>query len=135
MHLKFIAFILFLTSLSACQLISPIFVEYNGVRRDVAEWINKQSLLNMQQKRSLAQLSKAQQKLVNIDHLSSDLKLSIAKENSIAIHCAHLHVSDKKIAQLQNQVFANPNEQNRILKKYDQKFPKFRLDPKKIQCE
>lgn len=135
MHLKFIATILILVSLNACQLISPIFVEYNGVRRDVAKWINQQSVLSMQQKRSLAQLSKAQQKLVNIDGISNDSKLNIAKENSIAMYCAQLNLTQSKITQLQNRVFASPTEQNRILEKYDQEFPKFKLDPNTIQCE
>ena len=49
-------------SLSACQLISLLMVDYNGVRRDVAHWINNHQLMSMQQKRSLVQLSKAQQK-------------------------------------------------------------------------
>ena len=53
--------------LTACQVVSPIFVDYNGVRMDVAKWINNHQLLTMQQKRSLAQLSKAQQKLGSVD--------------------------------------------------------------------
>lgn len=135
MHLKTLALPFVFISLSACQLISPIFVEYNGVRRDVAQWINQQTFLSMQQKRSLAQLSKAQQKLVHIDRISSDSKLSIAKENSIAMHCAQLHLKPTQIEALQSQIFANPTERNRILERYDQEFPKLRLDPNLIQCE
>lgn len=135
MHLKTLALPFVFIALSACQLISPIFVEYNGVRRDVADWINQQNLLSMQQKRSLVQLSKAQQKLVNIDRISNESKLSIAKENSIAMHCAQLHLEQSQIEALRSQIFANPTEQNRILEKYDQEFPKLRLDPNMIECE
>ena len=28
---------------TSCQVISPLFVNYNGVRMDVARWINNQS--------------------------------------------------------------------------------------------
>ena len=65
----------------SCQVISPIFVDYNGVRMDVARWINNQQLLTMQQKRSLVQLSKAQQKLYRIEHIPEDQKLAIATQN------------------------------------------------------
>lgn len=50
-------------AITACQVISPIFVNYNGVRRDVAQWINHQQFMSMQQKRTLAQLSRAQQQI------------------------------------------------------------------------
>ena len=121
------------TTLTACQLISPIFVDYNGVRRDVAEWINQQPMLSMQQKRSLAQLSKAQQKLVHIDQIPENKKFEIAKENSIAMHCAYAHVSDKKITALQKQIFGD--EQSKILNLYNQQFPKIKLDTQSIHCE
>lgn len=57
---KILILLIGLSSLGACQIISPIFVDYNGVRRDVAQWINEQQLMSMQQKRSLAQLSRAE---------------------------------------------------------------------------
>ena len=56
--IKIFILLIGLSSLSACQIISPIFIDYNGVRRDVAQWINQQQLMSMQQKRSLAQLSR-----------------------------------------------------------------------------
>ena len=134
MRIKYLLITTLIPLLGACQVISPIFVDYNGVRMDVAKWINNHQLLSMQQKRSMAQLSKAQQKLVRIDTISNDKKLSISKENSIALHCAHLHLSAKQIDQLQNQIF-DTEEKERILKKYDQEFPKIKLDSSTIQCE
>ena len=134
MRIKYLLITTLIPLLGACQVISPIFVDYNGVRMDVAKWINNHQLLSMQQKRSMAQLSKAQQKLVRIDSISNDQKLSISKENSIALHCAHLHLSAKQIDQLQNQIF-DTEEKERILKKYDQEFPKIKLDSSTIQCE
>ena len=134
MRIQYLLITTLIPLLGACQVISPIFVDYNGVRMDVAKWINNHQLLSMQQKRSMAQLSKAQQKLVRIDSISNDQKLSISKENSIALHCAHLHLSAKQIDQLQNQIF-DTEEKETILKKYDQEFPKIKLDSSTIQCE
>ena len=120
--------------LTACQVVSPIFVDYNGVRMDVAKWINNHQLLTMQQKRSLAQLSKAQQKLVNIEKIKPDQKLAIAKENTIALHCANLHVSQRKIEQLQDHIF-EADRKAVILKQMDEQFPKVKIDVNSIQCE
>ncbi|SDC30349.1 hypothetical protein SAMN05421732_1057 [Acinetobacter kookii] len=119
---------------SSCQLISPIFVDYNGVRMDVARWINNQQLLSMQQKRSLAQLSKAQQKLYRIEQIPQDQKLAIATQNQIALYCARLHLTENKISQLQNIIFGE-NEKVAILQKYAEEFPKVKLDASAIQCE
>ncbi|KYQ70539.1 hypothetical protein AZH43_04160 [Acinetobacter pragensis] len=131
--MKKIIMISLLLSLSGCQLVSPIFVDYNGVRMDVAKWINSQTLLSMQQKRSLVQLSKAQQQLHNYSAKDDSARFSIAKQNQIALHCAHLYVSDKKIAQLQQQIFGD--EKALILERYHQLAPAFKLDEKSIQCE
>ena len=123
-----------LTTLTACQLVSPIFVEYNGVRMDVAKWINQQTLMTMQQKRTLAQLSRAQQKLVKIDQITEHDKVAISTQNAIALYCANQHLSPKKIAQLQDQIF-NSADKKRILEKFDQEFPKVKLDTSKIECD
>ena len=120
-------------SLSGCQLISPIFVDYNGVRMDVAKWINSKTLLNMQQKRSLVQLSKAQQEINGFSKLSDSERLAVAKENAIAMHCANLHLSQKKIQQLQLQIFGE--DKQHILKEYQQLAPMIKLDEKSIQCD
>ena len=134
MNSKILCLGIFIPVLTACQLISPIFVDYNGVRRDVAEWINQQTFLSMQQKRSLAQLSKAQQKLVRIEMIKESDKLTVAKENAIALHCAHLHASEQKIQQLQDQIFEAERKAT-ILKIFDEQFPKVKLDSTSIQCE
>ena len=123
-----------LTTLTACQLVSPIFVEYNGVRMDVAKWINQQPLMTMQQKRTLAQLSRAQQKLVKIDQITEHDKVAISTQNAIALYCANQHLSPRKIAQLQDQIF-NSADKKRILEKFDQEFPKVKLDTSKIECD
>ena len=77
----YLAFSFVLIALTGCQMVSPIFVNYNGVRRDVATWINQQTFLSMQQKRSLAQISKAQQKVYRLDLNNHDAVFSEAKEN------------------------------------------------------
>ena len=134
MNAKLLFVALILLSLSACQLISPIFVNYNGVRMDVAKWINNQSLLSMQQKRSLAQLSKAQQKLARINETPENQKLEISKDNTIAMICARRHLTEHKIIQLQNQVFGKDERVN-ILEQYEQQFPQVKLDAQSIICE
>ncbi|AYO55152.1 hypothetical protein [Acinetobacter wuhouensis] len=133
MKIKSLVLILSSTLLTACQTISPIFVDYNGVRMDVAKWINQHQLLNMQQKRSMVQLSKAQQQLQRIDNIPETQKLAIAKDNSIAMHCAQQHLTESQISQLQQQIFGD--DKQRILDIYDQKFPKLKLDVNAIQCE
>ena len=118
--------------ITACQMINPIFVDYNGVRMDVAKWINQQPLLTMQQKRSLAQLSKAQQRFYQLEQADEAQKFEINKQNAIALHCAHLHVSESKIEKLQQQIFS---EESAHYLQMAQQLPKLKLDEKQIQCE
>lgn len=122
-----------LSSLSACQIISPIFVDYNGVRRDVAQWINQQQLMSMQQKRSLAQLSRAQQKIGRYPEYDQSQRLAVTRENQIALHCARLHVTEHKIQQLQQKIYAG--ETQTILNRYEQLSPQIKLDPTSIRCD
>ncbi len=121
------------SSLSACQIISPIFVDYNGVRRDVAQWINQQQLMSMQQKRSLAQLSRAQQKIGRYPEYDQSQRLAVTRENQIALHCARLHVTEHKIQQLQQKIYAG--ETQTILNRYEQLSPQIKLDPTSIRCD
>lgn len=130
-----IIFILILSlSAIACQTIGPIFVDYNGVRRDVAIWINQHTFLSMQQKRSLVQLSKAQQKLVQIDKITEADKFNIVKQNQIALQCAQRQVKPHKIVELQDKIF-DPIHREKILQIYQAQFPKIKLDANQIICE
>lgn len=131
--MKSILLVLSMLSLSACQIISPLFVNYNGVRRDVAQWINHQHLFSMQQKRSLVQLSKAQQQLYRFDQYDAAKRLEITSQNQIAMYCAQQHVSARKIQQLQNHLYGA--ETQFILQRFEQLAPQIRLDPTQIQCE
>ena len=119
---------------SGCQVLSPLFVDYNGVRMDVAKWINNHQLLSMQQKRSLVQLSKAQQKLYQIENKQEQQRIQIIKENIIAIHCAQLHLTKHKIKQLQNQIF-NHDQKQQILDMYNQQRQNIKIDLNSVQCE
>lgn len=89
----------------------------------------------MQQKRSLSQLSHAQQRLVRIDNISNEQKLEISQQNSIALHCAQQVSTINKIKQLQLKVFSDELEKKRVLEKYDQEFPKVKIDISKIHCD
>ena len=131
--IKIFILLIGLSSLSACQIISPIFVDYNGVRRDVAQWINQQQLMSMQQKRSLAQLSRAQQKIGRYPDYDQTHRLAVTRENQIALHCARLHVTEHKIRQLQQKIYAG--ETQTILNRYEQLSPQIKLDPTSIRCD
>lgn len=119
--------------LGACQAIGPVFVDYHGVRRDVATWINQQSLLSMQQKRSLAQLARAEQPLLRATPMAEADKLAVAKQRQIAIHCAQTHVAAPKIEQLQQQVFGEAQAQT--MQRYQTEFPTVKLAASSIQCD
>ena len=109
-------------------------MDYNGVRRDVAEWINGQNLLSMQQKRSLAQLSRAEQPLLHADKAEDPAtRLALAKSHQEAMHCAYLVLPAEKIDQLQEQVWGA--DKARVLAYYQQHFPKLKLDANSIQCD
>ena len=131
--IKILILLISLSSLSACQIISPIFVDYNGVRRDVAQWINQQQLMSMQQKRSLAQLSRAQQKIERYPEYDQTQRLAVTRENQIALHCARLHVTEHKIQQLQQKIYAG--ETQTILNRYEQLSPQIKLDLTSIRCD
>ena len=131
--IKILILLISLSSLSACQIISPIFVDYNGVRRDVAQWINQQQLMSMQQKRSLAQLSRAQQKIERYPEYDQTQRLAVTRENQIALHCVRLHVTEHKIRQLQQKIYAG--ETQTILNRYEQLSPQIKLDPTSIRCD
>ena len=131
--IKIFILLIGISSLSACQIISPIFVDYNGVRRDVAQWINQQQLMSMQQKRSLAQLSRAQQKIGRYPEYDQSQRLAVTRENQIALHCARLHVTEHKIQQLQQKIYAG--ETQTILNRYEQLSPQIKLDSTSIRCD
>lgn len=131
--IKIFILLIGLSSLSACQIISPIFIDYNGVRRDVAQWINQQQLMSMQQKRSLAQLSRAQQKIGRYPEYDQSQRLAVTRENQIALHCARLHVTEHKIRQLQQKIYAG--ETQTILNRYEQLSPQIKLDSTSIRCD
>ena len=131
--IKIFILLIGISSLSACQIISPIFVDYNGVRRDVAQWINQQQLMSMQQKRSLAQLSRAQQKIEPYPEYEQSQRLAVTRENQIALHCVRLHVTEHKIRQLQQKIYAG--ETQTILNRYEQLSPQIKLDPTSIRCD
>ena len=52
--------------LGACSLISPLVVDYNGVRRDVATAINQNTLLSISSRHVLVAYAKEQQKILSM---------------------------------------------------------------------
>lgn len=108
---------------TGCQVITPVFVDYQGVRMDVAKWINGHQLMSMQQKRSLVQLAKAQQPVYAFAQKSPEQQIQILEANQIAMHCARQHLSSMQIEQLQDQIFgpAEKAQASRILALESQK--------------
>jgi hypothetical protein len=119
-------------SLSACQVISPIFVNYNGVRMDVASWINKHPLMSMQQKRSLVELSKAQQRLNRFHEYDAATRFDVTLQNQKAMYCAQQSVSNSKIKSLQEKIYGESLDQ--IMTQYQQLRPQIKLDVQQINC-
>ena len=120
-------------TLTGCQIISPIFVDYNGVRRDVATWINKQPLLSMQQKRSMAQLSRAQQPIIHLDFNNQQKLVSVARANEVAMYCANQHLSARQIQRLQKQIF--PEDTLHKLSLLEQQALLITLTEQEKQCD
>jgi hypothetical protein len=81
MHLKFIAISLIPRMGVSYQLVSPIFVDYNGVCMDVV--IDQQSTAfdHVAKAQPPAQRIQAQQKLYRIEHIAEDQKLAVATQN------------------------------------------------------
>lgn len=133
-QLKLLLIALSLAILTACQVISPVFVDYNGVRMDVAKWINGHQLLSMQQKRSMVQLAKAQQALYRFEQQTVAQQEQIIVDNQVALHCAEPYLSAKQIAQLQDQIF-EPQEKAQALHTLQIESAKVKVDLSQARCE
>ena len=131
-HFKGLLILPFICCLSACQLASPIFVNYNGVRMDVASWINKQPLMSMKQKRSLAELSKAQQRLLRFHEYDAATRLEVTMQNEQAMYCAQQSVSDSKIKSLQEKIYSEKLDE--VMLQYQQLKPQIKLNVQQIIC-
>ncbi len=88
-------FILSTIALSNCQLISPMITDYNGVRRDVATYINSNLLFSLKDREILVNYTKGQQKILTADRLGPTAQQNLALERAEGRYCASQHISLK----------------------------------------
>ncbi|MFC6052463.1 hypothetical protein ACFPT0_06310 [Acinetobacter portensis] len=120
-------------SLTACSIISPLVVNYNGVRRDVATAINQNSLLTISSRQVLVAYAKEQQKILSSQYQSNDQQQLLAKERAIGTYCSQQKVSTKKLNWVDSKIFALPEQQEKL--KYNQALQSnINLDTTQIDC-
>ena len=98
-------------SLGACQVVGPILVDYNGVRRDVAQYINSKMSYGFADKRVLVAYANGQQKILTADRLSPEAQQQLAYERAVGRYCASQHISLKKLNQVDAKIFSYPDQQ------------------------
>ena len=98
-------------SLGACQVVGPILVDYNGVRRDVAQYINSKMSYSFADKHVLVAYAKGQQKILTADRLSPEAQQQLAYERAVGRYCASQHISLKKLNQVDAKIFSYPDQQ------------------------
>ena len=103
--------ILSTVALSSCQLISPMITNYNGVRRDVAAYINSNLLFSLKDREILVNYAKGQQQILTADRLSPTAQQNLALERAEGRYCASQHISLKKLNLVDHQIFALPEHQ------------------------
>jgi hypothetical protein len=120
--------------LTACQAISPIFVDYHGVRRDVAQWINHKNLLSMQQKRDLVAIAQVEQTLNRIKRSSTiEERQTFAAEYHTAYVCHASQLNPKHVKALQLQIY-EPSQLTDLHRFYENNLRQLEPKPSDIQC-
>ena len=100
--------------LGACSLISPLVVDYNGVRRDVATAINQNTLLSISSRHVLVAYAKEQQKILSSQYQSEDQQNRLAQDRAIGTYCALQKVSAKKLNWVDSKIFVLPEQQEKL---------------------
>ena len=88
-----------------------MITNYNGVRRDVAAYINSNQLFSLKDWEILVNYAKGQQKILTADHLSPIAQQNLALERAVGRYCASEHISLKKLNLVDHQIFALPEHQ------------------------
>ena len=111
MILKSIILSSLVVGLSSCALVSPIFVDYNGVRRDVAQFINSKMSYSIADRHVLVAYAKGQQKILTVHQLNAAAQQQLAYERAVGRYCASQHISLKKLNQVDAKIFAHSDQQ------------------------
>ncbi|AWL28269.1 hypothetical protein DJ533_06640 [Acinetobacter defluvii] len=103
-----------LLSLSACQLISPLVIDYNGVRLDVATYINNSMFFSIADRKVLVEYAKQQQKVLNFDKLTAEQQKQLAYDRAVGRYCAAQRISMKKLNLVDSQIFSLSEHQKNL---------------------
>ncbi len=134
MQLKIWISSLLVATLSGCQLVAPLMVDYNGVRRDVAEFINGHLWFTIPQKRILVEYAKGQQKILTADRLSPEAQQALAQERYEGRYCAAQKIAVSKLDQVDEKIFVYADQQQRW-QQIQQLQQTLKLDVQQLNCE
>ncbi|WP_252726006.1 hypothetical protein [Acinetobacter indicus] len=134
MQLKIWISSLLVATLSGCQLVAPLIVDYNGVRRDVAEFINGHLWFTIPQKRILVEYAKGQQKILTADRLSPEAQQALAQERYEGRYCAAQKIAVSKLDQVDEKIFVYADQQQRW-QQIQQLQQTLKLDVQQLNCE
>ncbi|WP_298144242.1 hypothetical protein [uncultured Acinetobacter sp.] len=105
---------LILMALPACQLISPIVTDYNGVRMDVAHYINHSWRFSLKERDTLVAYAKQQQKITAWQRLNPTEQHNLAQQRLMGRYCATQKMSPKKLDLVDAQIFADVGAQRNL---------------------
>ncbi|WP_122901639.1 hypothetical protein [Acinetobacter sp. B51(2017)] len=120
--------------LTGCQLISPILTNYNGVRMDVASYINHAWRFSLKEREVLVAYAKQQQKISSWHNLNSAKQHSLAEHRLIGRYCAEQKISAKKLDLIDQQIFSTIELQTKLQAMYARQ-QHIQLDYSSLNCE
>ena len=104
--------------LTGCQFISPIVTNYNGVRMDVAHYINHSWRFSLKERDVLVDYAKAQQQLSAWPRLTQQQQHTLARDLFIQRSCSAKKVSPHKLDLVDAQIFADRAGQQKLAAMY-----------------
>ena len=120
--------------LTGCQLISPILTNYNGVRMDVAHYINNSWRFGLKERDVLVAYAKEQQKVTTWTRLNDTERHRLAEQRLFGRYCAEQKISAKKLDLIDQKIFANSESQMMLVAMYRLQ-QKMQLDLNNTDCK
>ena len=118
---------------SSCSVISPLVINYNGVRGDVATTINHNMRLSLSDRKVLVEYAKEQQKILNSAYQNDSAQHELAEQRAIGRYCSLQKVSQRKLDWVDQKIFALEEQQEKF--KYMQSLQQqVELNPTLIDC-
>lgn len=119
--------------LTSCSVISPLVVDYNGVRMDVAKAINNNITLSISDRKTLVAYAKDQQKILSSQYATDDLQQQLAIDRKTLKYCALQNVSEKKLTWVDSKIFVL-SDQIEKLKNAQQLEKQIELNTENLDC-